>query len=78
MIAKMISGVTRVLGKSQGYVGLPIRDVKLPDGNNCMISSWELTPAEIEMIKAGGCITLHVLGTMHPPVIMSVEAAEKV
>ena len=74
MTPKMIEGHTRILGKSQGYLGLPIRDVALPDnGGNCMISLWEPTPAEIAAIVAGASIQLCVLGTGHPPVIMQVS-----
>ena len=72
MIIKSIEGATRVLGQSQGYLGLPVRDIILPDGTPCMQTAWELTPEELIQVQAGAPIILHVLGTGHPPVIMSV------
>lgn len=74
MMINAIEGCTRRLGKSQGYLGLPIRDVTYPDGTPCMISSWQPTPAEVERIAAGAPILLLVHGTAHPPVML--EAGE--
>jgi hypothetical protein len=79
MIIKHIEGATRVLGKSQGYLGLPVRDevreftvggetVKAP----AMVTAWEPTPDELERINAGATIYLRVLGTAHPPVMLEV------
>lgn len=72
-----IKGCTRVLGKSQGYLGLPLRDVHLHDtvngpGTPAMQSVWEPTPDEIAAIMAGAPIMLTVLGTAHPPVMVGV------
>jgi len=77
MIIGRIRGTTRVLGKSQGYLGLPLRDVLLNDTVNgpetpAMQTAWEPTPAEIDAIVAGQPIILTVLGTSHPPVSLSV------
>ncbi len=69
----MISGHTRIIGRSQGYLGLPLRDV-LENcavngcGTPAMQSAWFPTPAEIEAIKAGAPVILTVLGVNHPPV----------
>lgn len=73
MIPNAIEGTTRRLGKSQGYIGLCIRDVMHPQGP-AMVSSWQPTPAEVERIAAGAPILLMILGTAHPPVIL--EAGE--
>lgn len=72
-----IEGATRVLGKSQGYLGLPLRDVLLPttvDGPEtpCMETAWLPTPAEIERINAGAPVILRVVGFQHPPVMVDV------
>jgi len=72
-----IKGCTRVLGKSQGYLGLPLRDVLLHDtvngpGTPAMQSVWEPTPEEIAAIVAGAPVMLTVLGTGHPPVMVGV------
>lgn len=75
----MIDGATRVLGKSQGYIGLPVRDETIElasEGSielaNQMVTAWFPTPDEIERITAGAPIYLHIIGNSHPPVKMSV------
>lgn len=77
MIIGRIEGATRVLGKSQGYLGLPLRDVMLPTTvggpeTPCMETAWLPTPDEIARINAGAPVTLRVLGTTHPPVMVEV------
>lgn len=72
-----IQGCTRVLGQSQGYLGLPVRDVLISDSVNgpqtpAMETAWLPTPAEIEAIATGAPIILRLLGTGHPPVMMEV------
>lgn len=72
-----IEGCTRVLGKSQGYLGLPLRDILLHDmvngpGTPAMQTVWEPTPDEIAAIVAGAPVVLTVLGTAHPPVMVGV------
>jgi hypothetical protein len=70
-----IEGCTRVLGKSQGYLGLPLRDVTInctvggPD-TPAMETAWFPTPGEMNAILAGAPIILRVLGTGHPPVML--------
>lgn len=78
-----IEGVTRILGKSQGYRGLPIKDVNLEDGTPGMISAWEPTPDEVIAIMGGATVYLHILGEdisgdgrSHPPVKIEVGAAK--
>lgn len=73
----MIEGMTRVLGKSQGYLGLPLRDIVIdstvtgPD-TPAMETAWFPTPDEIAAINAGASIILRVLGRAHPPVMLMV------
>lgn len=74
-----IEGATRVLGKSQGYLGLPIRDCTMPttvDGPETpvMQTAWLPTPDEVAAIVAGAPIILSVIGTGHPPVMVGVGA----
>ncbi|MEF2552008.1 hypothetical protein VQ042_11655 [Aurantimonas sp. A2-1-M11] len=76
MIIGRIEGATRTLGKSQGYLGLPIRDVRLNcsvggDGTPAMQTAWFPTPDELAAVNAGAPIHLTVLGTAHPPVMLS-------
>lgn len=78
MMIKRIDGVTRVLGKSQGYLGLPVRDIIVDcsvngSGTPAMETSWEPTPEELNALNAGGSVVLRVLGTVHPPVLIYVE-----
>jgi hypothetical protein len=72
-----IEGATRVLGKSQGYYGLPIRDVEIACSVNgpatpAMETAWLPTAAELEALNAGAPIILRLLGTSHPPVMVEV------
>lgn len=70
-----IAGCTRVLGQSQGYMGLPLRDVTIectvngPD-TPAMETAWFPTLEEITALAAGAPIILRVLGTSHPPVLL--------
>lgn len=74
MIISVIKGSTRVLGKSQGYLGLPVRD-EVRDGVAYMVSAWEPTPDEIAAIQAGAKIEVSIMGTVHPPILLQVGAA---
>lgn len=71
-----VSGATRVLGKLQGFRGLPIRDEKAqaPIGatTNCMVSAWHPTPKELEALNAGAPVLVKILGTSHPPILVEV------
>lgn len=77
MLIARIAGATRVLGKSQGYLGLPIRDEfrnTTVDGPQTpvMVTAWEPTPDELERLKKGALVQLCILGTGHPPVMLEV------
>jgi hypothetical protein len=72
-----VTGATRVIGKSQGYYGLPLRGIIINDsvtGPNtpAMITAWFPTPDELVAINAGAPIHLTVVGTGHPPVMLGV------
>lgn len=72
-----IEGATRVLGKSQGYLGLPIRDCTMPttvDGPETpvMQTVWLPTPDEIAAIVSGAPVILSIIGTGPPPVMIGV------
>lgn len=73
----MIVGCTRIVGKSQDYFGLPMRDVIVADTVNgprtpAMESAWLPTPDEIAAINAGAPIILRILGNVPPPVMLYV------
>lgn len=66
-----VDGATRVLGKSQGYMGLPIRDEAIDCtvngvGTPSMTTAWIPTPEEIAAIVAGAPIHVRILGNEHP------------
>lgn len=77
MIIGHIQGSTRVIGKGQGYLGLPLRDVIVHDavngpGTPAMESAWFPTPDELARLAAGAPVILRVLGVSHPPVMVEV------
>lgn len=79
MISARIPGFTRELAKDQeDYRRLWIRDESVQVADrlmNAMTSAWEPTPQQIEALVAGGKIYLQILGNVHPPVCLWVEAA---
>jgi hypothetical protein len=77
MLISRIEHATRVIGKSQGFFGLPIRDDLiservLGDSVPCMTTAWEPTPEELEALNAGAKVHLRIIGTKHPPVMVEV------
>lgn len=72
-----IEHATRIIGKSQGYHGLPIRDVHINcavNGPNtpAMITAWFPSPEELAALNSGAPIHLTILGEGHPPVMLDV------
>jgi len=77
VIIARIPHATRTIGKSQGYLGLPLRDEvrnTTVDGpaTPCMVTAWEPTPEELARLNLGACVHLVILGTAHPPVMLEV------
>lgn len=77
----LIRGATRVLGKVQGYLGLPVRDERIDcavggAGTPSMVTEWRPTEAEIAALTEGGVIQVRLLGLLHPPIMVGVAAAE--
>lgn len=73
-----IVGCTRVLGVSQGYIGLPVKDIVLLDKTDglktpAMESAWLLGQDEVDALISGAPLILRVLGNSHPPVHMRVD-----
>lgn len=78
MLPMRISNATRVLGESQDeYHALTIRD-EMVNGINYMTSLWEPTPQEIEHLMKGGHVKLTILGTGHPPVIITTQGPPEI
>lgn len=70
-----IQGCTRVIGRSQGYYGLPLRDIVINDNvtgpeTPAMETAWLPTPDELAALNAGAPIILRVVGRGHPPVML--------
>ena len=68
---------TRVIGKSQGYMGLPIRDEKINCSVNgpdtpCMTTAWLPTPKELEDLNKGAPVHVRLVGIGHPPIMVEV------
>lgn len=74
-----ITGATRIVGKQQGFLGLPIRDevVNCPiAGPNfpVMVTAWLPTPKELDAINAGAAVHVRIYGSLPSP--MTVEVGE--
>lgn len=71
-----IKDATRVLGKSQGYKGLPVRDEFVVNGDGSktpyMVTAWFPTPKELEALNAGAPVHVRIIGTGHPPIRVDV------
>jgi hypothetical protein len=78
MIIGRIPGATRVLGKSQGYLGLPIRDEIIDEGVNgpgtpAMVTAWEPTPDELDRLAKGAPVHMSASwAIVHPPIMVDV------
>jgi hypothetical protein len=77
-----IREATRVLGKSQGYAGLPIRDEVVTckvggEGTPVMVTAWHPTPKELEAINAGAPVHVRIVGVAHPPIMVEVGEIPK-
>jgi hypothetical protein len=74
-------GTTRVLGKSQGYMGLPIRDEEINCSVNgrtaSMVTAWFPTPKELAALNAGAPVHVRILGQAHPPILVEVGEPPK-
>jgi hypothetical protein len=54
----------------EGYFTLPV--VRAQAGEQqVLVSAWELNPAEVEEVARTGRIWLTVVGSSHPPVMLS-------
>lgn len=72
-----VRNATRVLGKSQGYLGLPIRDEAVNctvggEGTPSMVTAWLPTPKELDALNAGAPVHVRIIGSAHPPIMVEV------
>lgn len=69
-----------VAGRSQGYMGLPMRVqphlTSLNDGtvfeSPCMITQWRPTKEELALLNNGEPVFVRMLGTTPPPMMVGV------
>jgi len=69
--------VIGVIGKSQGYKRLPLRDERINcsvngEGIPSMVTAWHPTPKELEALNAGAPVHVRILGHEHPPIMVDV------
>lgn len=75
MLPLRISNATRILAEGQDeYHALAILDDEV-DGVRYMTSVWEPTLRELADLNAGGAVRLTILGTAHPPVMITTQPA---
>ena len=67
-----IKNATRIVGKSQGYMRLPLRDEIVNGSTPAMVSAWLPTPKELEALNAGAAVHVHIMGNIHPSIIVNV------
>lgn len=78
MLPLRISNATRILAETQDeYYALAILD-EVIDGQPQMTSVWEPTPKELADLMAGGAVRLTILGTGHPPVMLTTQPPPEV
>lgn len=73
----VIERATRVVGQSQGYLGLAVRDERITCAVNgpdtpSMTTAWLPTPAELDALNRGASVHVTILGTAPPPMIVRV------
>jgi hypothetical protein len=70
MMSMRIAGFTRICGKAQGYLGLPVRDriVSCPVSGRVksMTTAWQPTPDELALLNEGSSIYVEILGPDNP------------
>jgi len=81
MLAKRIEGATQVAGRSQGFIGLPIRQEMAeltfegeaaPRQVSQLVTHWEATPRELEAMATGAAVEIKILANLHPPILVGV------
>lgn len=70
-----IEGATRIVGRSQGYLGLPLRDEQINcsvngPGTPAMVTAWVPTPAELAALNAGAAVHIRIIGQAPPPMMV--------
>lgn len=77
MLVAMIEGVNRICGKSQGYLGLPVRDETVIDKTtgdiaNIMHTAWTPTQEELVKLLNGAKVIVSLQGLNPQPINVEV------
>ena len=65
---------TNAVFKLEGCGDLPVVKAHNPEtGQSCIISAWEVSPEDLKLLVNTGIIYLCILGTLLPPLFLSVE-----
>lgn len=80
MMIGHVDGATRICGKAQGYLGLPLRDELITctvsgEATLAMVTAWQPTPEELEALNCGASVHVRILGTTPPPMMVDVGPA---
>ena len=66
MLIRLIKDFTRVCGKSQGFLGLPVRDIIIEDSVMGTVAAqetaWEPTPEELLKLNNGASVVVRIVG----------------
>lgn len=70
-VSNVPGGEVRVHGKSQGFMGLPVRHETVIDPQmgecNEMTCAWLPTPEELRLLNEGAAVHVHIRGWTNPP-----------
>lgn len=71
---------TRIVGKAQGYLVMPLRDELINCGvggpnTPSMVTAWIPLPKELERLNAGDAVYVRILGNVPPPMMVGVGSA---
>jgi hypothetical protein len=72
MISQRIQGGVSIGSTDPNVARLWVRRHVCEEGHLTLTSSWEPQTAELERLKAGAPVLLHILGPHHPPVCVEV------
>lgn len=69
----------RVIGRSQGYIGLPVCFTATIDGPSgaltpMLVTAWQPTPDELARLNAGASVLVKLINIgQHPPIAVEVS-----
>lgn len=78
MRSLLMKDYTRILGQSQGYDALVVKDETVHcsvngEGTPCMTTHWEPSLKDLQNLIEGGQVIITILGSDHPPIKVTVS-----